>query len=311
MAARPATRPFQPHGTPSLDAPPTAGPITFTEPTPQNHPPLPTFAVKLAAALPGHWTATYHHHTAYGDQFPVAERLWDCGHVDWAVSDHVLGHHAVLTGPADEELYVIDRPRHRGQFLVAALEPAGFQPHHFRGVREPNGIAVSADPVRAAATISRRLLPRYAQAAEAVRAHARLRPEPPAHRRATPETAEALTLTRYSDGILGAPYASVPAEARDALYLSGFQNVPEQGAFLLPTGYGPVATAVRIQVLAARLAQVGIGLNLRHALAHTGPAATAASPAHRVTGPRSDRAPFGVATPPAAAGGPRASHRSR
>ncbi|WP_328486032.1 hypothetical protein [Streptomyces zaomyceticus] len=276
---------------------------------PHNHTFLPTFAVTLAARLPGTWTSQYHRHTAYSEQFPAAERLWDSGHVDWAVSEQVLGHHAVLTGPAGEELYVIERPRHRGQFLVAALEPVGFLPHHFRGVPEPNGIAVSSDPVRAAASISCRLLPRYARAAEAVRAQARLRPDPPAHRQAPPETVRAVTLTRYADGVLGTPYTSVPAEARDALYLSGFQYVPDQGAFLLPVGYGPVATAVRIQVLAARLAQTGIGLNLRHAPTH--PRAAAAVTVSPAPAPQANRAPAGTAVPSAATCSPRAPHRSR
>ncbi|MFD3997417.1 hypothetical protein [Streptomyces sp. NPDC058583] len=239
----------------------------------------------------------------------MAERLWDTGHVDWAVSEHVLGHHAVLTGRAGEELYVIERPRHRDQFLVAALEPPGFQPHHFRGVPEPNGIVASADPGRAAATVGRRLLTRYAMAVEAVRAQARLRPEPPAHRQAPPGTAEAVTLTRYGDGVLGSPYASVPAEGRDALYLSGFQYVPDQGAFLLPAGYGPIGTAVRIQVLAARLAQSNIGLNLRHA--PTRPRAAAAVTAYPAPAPQAHRAPTGIAVPSAATGGPQAAHRSR
>ncbi|OII62144.1 hypothetical protein BJP40_03840 [Streptomyces sp. CC53] len=272
----------------------------------QNPTALHSFSLALAARLPGVWTSQYHRHGSYGDQFPVAERLWDSGHVDWAVAEHVLGHHAVLTGPTGEELYIIERPRHRGQFLVAALEPAGFQPHHFRGVPEPNGIMVSADPVRAAAAVSRRLLPRYASAVEAVRAQARLRPDPPAHRLAPPETAKAVTLTRYGDGILGTPYTSVPAEARDALYLSGFQYVPDQGAFLLPAGHGPVSTAVRIQVLAARLAQTGVGLNLRHAPTHPGSAAAVtASPAPAT------QARNGTAVASAATGGPRAAHRAR
>ncbi|MFB9556868.1 hypothetical protein [Streptomyces roseoviridis] len=263
----------------------------------------------MATRLPGTWTSEYHRHASYSEQFPVAERLWDTGHVDWAVSEHVLGHHAVLTGSAGEELYVIDRPLRRGQFLVAALEPPGFQPHHFRGVPEPNGIAVSADPVRAAASISCRLLPRHARAVEAVRARARRRPDPPAHRQTAPETAKAVTLTRYSDGVLGTPYASVPDEARDTLYVSGFQYVPDQGAFLLPAGYGPVATAVRIQVLAARLAQTGIGLNLRHA--PTRSRAAAAVTAASAPAAQANHAPAGTAVPSTAGGGPRPAHRSR
>ncbi len=287
--------------------PSSEGPVIASGPLSSPPTPLSDFAVELVSRLPGTWRSEYHRHTTYSDQFPAAERLWDSGHVDWTVSEYVLGHHAVLSGPAGEELYLIERPRHRGQFLVAALEPAGFQPHHFRGVPEPNGIVVSADAVRAAAAVSRRLLPRYTRAVEAVRAQARVRPDPPAHRQAPAETAKAVTLTRYGDGALGTPYASVPAEARDALYLSGFQYVPDQGAFLLPPGYGPVATAVRIQVLAARLAQTNVGLNLRHA--PTGRHAAASAPP--APAPRAYHAPTGPAVPSAASGSPQAAHRSR
>ncbi|MFG3348671.1 hypothetical protein ACGF1Z_26880 [Streptomyces sp. NPDC048018] len=245
---------------------------------PRNSIPFEVFAFQIAARLPGDWTSEYRLHASYGEQFPITDRLWDAGHVDWAVSDYVLGHDAVLTGPAGQELYIRERPLHRNQFLVAALEPPGFLPHHFHGVPEPNGIAVTADPVRAAAAITRRLLPRYARAVESVREQARQRPDPPAQRQAPAETS-AVTLVRYEDGLLGAPYGSVPAEARDALYLSGFQSVPDQGAFLLPHESGPVATAVRIQVLANRLAKLGIGLNYRHPAAALGTTVVTTAPA--------------------------------
>ncbi|MCZ0978710.1 hypothetical protein O1L60_04165 [Streptomyces diastatochromogenes] len=267
----------------------------------RNPPPLETFALEIAARLPGGWTSEFHPHPSYSDQFPTADRLWDNGHVDWAVSEFVLGHHAVLTGPAGQELYIIERPLYRNQFLVAALEPPGCLPHHFRGVPEPNGIAVDADPVRASAAITHRLLPRYARAVETVREQARQRPAPPAHRQAPAETS-AVTLVRYEDGLLGAPYGSVPAEAHDALCLSGFRSVPDQGAFLLPHESGSVATAVRIQVLANRLAKIGIGLNYRHAA--TAPGANVVTTA-RTPRPRTSRTatetalPFPVAPAPA------------
>lgn len=161
---------------------------------------------------------------------------------------------------------------------------------------------ISADPVRAAAAITRRLLPRYARAAEAVREQARRRPAPPAHRQAPAETS-AVTLVRYEDGLLGAPY--VPAEARDTLYLTGFQYVPNQGAFLLRSESGPVATAVRIQVLADRLAKLGIGLNYRHPEAVSG---TAVVTTGRTNAPQASRVATGAALHPAA---PRSSSRAR
>jgi hypothetical protein len=51
---------------------------------------------------------------------------------------------------------------------VAALAPPGID-GSLRADHTPRGIAVSGDPVRAAADVDRRLLPRYRQAVEAVR----------------------------------------------------------------------------------------------------------------------------------------------
>ncbi|MEV0636286.1 hypothetical protein AB0I77_15195 [Streptomyces sp. NPDC050619] len=133
---------------------------------------LSAFADALAERLPGTWTSEYHRHAAYRNQFPTVERPWDTGHVDYIVSQYVLGHDAVLNGPHGQQLYVTDRPLHRHQFVVAPLEPTGFQPHQISPVREPNGIAVPNDPVRAGAAVARRLLPRYQQALAAVRDNA-------------------------------------------------------------------------------------------------------------------------------------------
>ncbi|WP_254650153.1 hypothetical protein [Streptomyces sp. GbtcB7] len=139
---------------------------------------LSVFAASLADRLPGTWTSEYHRHAAYKDQFPAVERLWGLGHVDHIVSQQVLGHDAVLNGPHGQQLYVADRPRYRRQFVVAPLEPEGFTPDQVSVVREPNGIAVPDDPVRAAAAVVRRLLPRYQHALAAVRNNARPLPSP-------------------------------------------------------------------------------------------------------------------------------------
>ncbi|MEU7205609.1 hypothetical protein [Streptomyces sp. NPDC045470] len=225
---------------------------------------LPAFAADLAARLPGTWTSTYHRHAAYRDQFPTAGQLWDLGHVYHIVSQYVLTHDAVLYGPDSQRLYVTDRPLYSRQFVVAPLEPVGdgIQSHHFAGVPEPNGIAVPNDPARAAFQVTRRLLPRYEQALHRVLRNAAAEPEPP-HRPAPPQVPQVLTLTYYSDGALGAPYESVPAEARLALYAHGFQYLPHQAAFLLPAAYGEDGRALRVQAVAQQLAAQGIGVNLR------------------------------------------------
>lgn len=233
---------------------------------------LSAFATALAARLPGDWTSEYQHQAAYVDQFPTVGRLWDAGYVGDITGHYGLGHHAVLHGPDDQALYVGDRPLRPRQFVVAPLEPDGetIKPHHFVGVEEPNGIAVPNDPARAAVRLVRRLLSRYEDARHAVRHNARSRPEPP-HRKGPPQVAEVVTLTQYDDGALGAPYESVPPEARTTLYIHGFQYHPHQAAFLLPSAYSESARALRVYGVVQRLAERGIGVNLRHASPSTSP----------------------------------------
>ncbi|MGW7005915.1 hypothetical protein ACWGCW_24690 [Streptomyces sp. NPDC054933] len=242
---------------------------------PAPHTDLSAFASALAGRLPDDWTSEYHRHAQYKDQFATAEALWDTGHVSYIVSQYVLGHHAVLHGPDDQQLYVADRPLYRHQFVVAPLEPDGngIKPHHVAGVDEPNGLAVPNDPARAAAQVTRRLLPRYQTALDAVRRNAALQPEPP-HRPGPPQVARVVTLTWYEDGALGTPYGSVPEDARTTLYTLGFQYHPHQAAFLLPAAYGEDGRALRVQALVHQLAHKGIGVNLRHTTAPT----TAARP---------------------------------
>ncbi|MFE7119838.1 hypothetical protein ACFU99_30910, partial [Streptomyces sp. NPDC057654] len=237
-------------------------------PTPRTD--LSAFAAGLAARLPGPWTSVYQRHAAYRDQFPLTEQLWDAGHVDHVVSTYVLTHDAVLHGPAGQRLYLTDRPLYPSQFVIAPLQPDGdgIRPHHFEGVEEPDGIAVPHDPARAAAHVTRRLLPRYEHALREVFRNTADQPDPP-HRAAPPQAAQVLTLTYYPDGALGAPYASVPSAARAALYAHGFQYHPHQAAFLLPAAYGEDGRARRVQAVARKLAARGIGVNLRHAAPDT------------------------------------------
>ncbi|MFJ5265517.1 hypothetical protein ACIQAC_34125 [Streptomyces sp. NPDC088387] len=237
---------------------------------------LSSFAARLAARLPGAWTSEYQHRSQYTDQFPRIKHLWDRGHIEYIVSQYDLTHDAVLHGPAGQRLYAIDRPLHTHQFVVAPLIPdsAHIKPHHLDAVREPHGIAVPNDPARAAARVTRRLLPRYEQALYTLLTHAANQPEPP-RRPSPPQVDQVLTLTLYSDGALGAPYETVPADARTTLYVHGFQYHPHQAAFLLPTAYGEEDRALRVHSVVQQLTAKGIGVNLRH----SAPATEALPPA--------------------------------
>ncbi|MET7740304.1 hypothetical protein [Streptomyces sp. NPDC005385] len=166
---------------------------------------LSAFAAGLADRLPGTCSSEYQRHAQYADQFPRTEQLWDAGHVDYIVSQYVLTHDAVLHGPANQRLYVTDRPLYPHHFVVAPLAPDGphIKPHHFDAVEEPNGIAVPEDPARAAAHVARRVLPRYEQALQELLDNTVAQPDPP-HRPGPPQVDQVLTLTLYSDGALRA-----------------------------------------------------------------------------------------------------------
>ncbi|MER6500154.1 hypothetical protein ABT218_12365 [Streptomyces sp. NPDC001455] len=245
---------------------------------------LSDFASGLAARLPGIWTSEYQRHTK--DQFPRTDQLWDVGHVHYIVDQYVLAHDAVLHGPDRQRLYVADRPPYPHQFVVAPLAPDenGIKPHHFYGVEEPSGIAVPNDPARAAAHVARRVLPRYEQALETLLDNAADEPEPP-HRPTPPQVDQVLTLTLYGDGALGAPYESVPPDARLTLYAHGFQYHPHQAAFLLPTAYGETGQTLRVHAVVQQLTAKGIGVNLRHSAPTTSgglpPAPPRAARTHR------------------------------
>ncbi|WP_221334082.1 hypothetical protein [Streptomyces sp. EAS-AB2608] len=172
---------------------------------------------------------------------------------------------------------MIPRPRSSGQYLVAPLRPDGVRPHHFSDVDEPNGISVPDDPVCAAAQVTRRVLPRYVEALATVYDKARRQPEPP-HRPAAPEVSESVTLVWYPDGVVGAPYDSVPAAARPVLYQYRFQYSPDEAAVVLPASYGPGKRALLLGGALRQLTAQGIGVNLRHA-APTLPSSRMTAPA--------------------------------
>lgn len=135
-------------------------------PTGQTHrADLREFASMMAARIPG-WTARTHDLARAEQHREVDERVWDDGTLSHAFEHDVPHEAAVLTGPGGAQFVALHRPGTRGQFLVGALRPA-FIPAHLVDPDDspvPPAITVGTDPVRAAAEVRRRLLPRYEQA---------------------------------------------------------------------------------------------------------------------------------------------------
>ncbi|WP_058042201.1 hypothetical protein [Streptomyces roseifaciens] len=226
---------------------------------------LSAFADALAQRLPGTWTSQYHPHPDYPAQFPIAEQLWDMAHAHWAVAEFVLNHDAVLTGPGGKRLYVIDRPLNQNEFIVAALAPPELDDHLFHGVPEPNGITVGTDPARAAATVARRLLPRYDKALAEV------------HRRTAVEHAPSVKRTArvdfawQADGSLTA--TTDHPGAIDHLHRAGFHPDPRSSdTFALPVALSTAERDQRLRTVALELGTLGAHVSIRNAPAPAPPA---------------------------------------
>ncbi|MFJ9033617.1 hypothetical protein ACIRQP_34965 [Streptomyces sp. NPDC102274] len=240
---------------------------------------LESFGIALADELPGHWHSTYHRHAEYADQFPLADDVWDMNLVSAAIADIVLEQDAVLTRDDGARLYVIGRPRHDEEYLVAAMAPSGLGPEAFRGVREPDGIAVPDDPARAAKDVTSDLLPRYEKAAALVQ-HNVDHPAP-APLSPAPEP-ERVVMTWYGDGLLAAK--STSQEAARALHENGFTWDPSEQAFVL-SGDDTAHQARCVREAGAQLARHDIGVIMRHPPSGPGLQTTAAQPAPAPTRP--------------------------
>ncbi|MFD6912339.1 hypothetical protein [Streptomyces virginiae] len=234
---------------------------------------LAAFAEALAARLPDTWTSTHTRHAAYHDQIATTSELWDVGAVGHAASNFVLGDQAVLGRADGARLLLFDRPRYSAQFMIGALEPGA---HHdaFHQVAEPNGITIPSDPVRAAAQVARRLLPRYEQALRQVRHNTA---HPPARRTAPSLITGAVSMAWHPDGVIGA--VTGVREATAVLYSAGFQYHPYHRQFLLPASYGDREQIARIQAVSQRLALIGVGVTMRPARPAPAPTALPAHPA--------------------------------
>ncbi|MFG2716991.1 hypothetical protein ACGFW5_01575 [Streptomyces sp. NPDC048416] len=223
-------------------------------------PDLASFAIALADELPGNWISEHQTHAQYPDQFARAEHVWDMNLLAHAIAEHVLDQDAVLTREDGNgtRLYVIARPRSGEEFLVGAVAPAGIPAEAFRTVREPDGIVVPDDPVKAAADITTDLLPRYDKALAEVHDHA--------GRLTAPAPPELVVIT-----LAGRDFHVAKPERADAAQIltdNGCVYDQDLDAFVL-SGEDTAVQAQAIQRAAAQLDRLGIGVSVR--LAQTKP----------------------------------------
>ncbi|MFE4664530.1 hypothetical protein ACFRI7_11810 [Streptomyces sp. NPDC056716] len=223
------------------------------------------FAAVLAGELSGRWSVDYRRHANRAEQMARAAAVWDMNIVADAIATKALHHDAILTHGSGTRLYLTGRPGHEDDFLVAAIAPA-LPPEAFGGVREPDGIAVPADPEAAAQMVQAGLLPRYQAALDLVLSQSiRLGLE------------ESLTLT-WSGTDLHAHAPSTPV--REILTEHGFTPSPAGGTLVL-AGDDSALQARTIRTVGARLAMLGTSLALRHPAPRFSPDSTAMAPAQQ------------------------------
>lgn len=130
---------------------------------------LEALAHGLSRRLPGEWTFHVTDFVDADSQLDFFDELWDNACLASAWMQFHVSRAAILTGPSRLELVVIDRPLHREQVLVGALSLHGITHDYFGDDNAPHAIAVPSEAARAAHTVTRRLLPRYHQAARRLR----------------------------------------------------------------------------------------------------------------------------------------------
>ncbi|MFI8105164.1 hypothetical protein [Streptomyces sp. NPDC086023] len=222
------------------------------------HEELGAFAAILTQLLPGAWTHQLRRHTAHDDQFFLTSDVWDMNQVAEAIVTTTLTHDAILTRDDGLRLFLMDHPRHEDTFLIAAMAPADTAAEAFRGVPEPDGIAISDDPEQAADAITTRLLPRYETALAHVRDNA-------ARLTATAAGPHTIEMTWTEDGSLTA--AATSDKSAQILAANGFIHDPDRQTYVL-SGDDTAVQARHVRTAGTQLAALGIGVTLRHPAAH-------------------------------------------
>ncbi|MFE4017972.1 hypothetical protein ACFXPZ_11245 [Streptomyces sp. NPDC059101] len=231
---------------------------------------LGSFATILAGELPGTWTSEYHPDRGGNtDHDDLTADVWDMNEVVDAMADYIVDHCAVLTRNDGTRLFVMDRKGHDEGFLIAAMAPQDAPLEAFRGVREPDGIAVADDPFTAAEDITHDLLPRYDKALAQVRHNAARLTSPPA---AEPER---VVMTWSGDDLV----VEAPARPDIAQILTdhGFAFDADRDVFVL-SGDDSAHQGARVRAAGHRLSELCVGVILRNPPAQPALGTTAAAP---------------------------------
>ncbi|MFD8590802.1 hypothetical protein ACFV1B_14850 [Streptomyces sp. NPDC059637] len=221
---------------------------------------LASFADVLAGELPGAWASVHHPPEDKEDLADLTDRIWDMDLVAESLAEHPFQRAAVLTRQDGAQLIVLNRSGGSG-FLVAAVAPSGLPAEAFRGIREPDGIAVSDDPFQSAELVAGDLLARFDTALAHVRWNAAgVRPSQP----------DRVILTWQPDGSLAA--ASVSEEAAEILTANGF--VRDQSGIYRLSSDDTTVQARAVRAIGPQLDAHGITTALQHPSGRTAPSVT-------------------------------------
>ncbi|MFJ7342022.1 hypothetical protein ACIQU3_17225 [Streptomyces sp. NPDC101110] len=227
---------------------------------------LASYADVLAGELPDSWTSSHLPADAKDDLAELADRIWDLDLVAASLAEHPLQQAAVLSRQDGAQLVLLDRNDERDGFLIAAVAPRALPDEAFRGVPEPNGIALADDPFLSAEQVAGDLLARYDAALAQVRHNALggiLLSQP-----------DRVVLTWQPDGSVAA--APVDDRAGAILLAHGFVQDPQSGIYRLG-GDDTQAQARALREIGGRLDALGIGTALQHPAGRTAPTAAPAS----------------------------------
>ncbi|MGA5065312.1 hypothetical protein ACPB9E_16395 [Streptomyces exfoliatus] len=224
---------------------------------------LASYADVLAGELPGAWSSTYHSPDHKDDLAELADRVWDLDLVAESLAEHPLTQAAVLSRPDGAQLVVLDRHDGRDGFLIAAVAPRSVPNEAYRGIREPNGIALADDPFLSAEQVAGDLLARYDTALAQVRLNAADGVQP--------SQADRVVLTWQQDGSLAA--APVGETAAAVLAANGF--VPdEQGGIYRLSGDDTASQARAVRATGRQLDAQGIATVLQRPSGRIAPTST-------------------------------------
>lgn len=234
---------------------------------PQDTERLASYADVLADELPGTWGSTYYFPDNWSGLTKLTGRIWDLDLAAQLLAEHPLRHAAVLTRSDGAQLAVMDRHDGQNGFLIAAVAPRSLPDEAYRGVREPNGIAVADDPFLAAGQICGDLLARYETALAQARRNAA--PDIP------PSRPDQVVLAWQDNGSLSA--APVGETAAAILTANGFVQDPQTGTYLL-AGDDTATQARAVYRIGQQLGAHEITVALHHSSGRSTPTTAAPTP---------------------------------